>query len=201
VKDSPTKVVLHPNPKMLLQIAIEPEILQVHGDAPHPGHGVFGEVRCPVCAVRMHGHGWRTRSFFDTMDQGVPVWVHRCICPVCRLTYTLLPAWVHALKRYSMETIRKVLCHRISRGCFSGKLGVQRSLQRSWWSGFLRRMQASGNRPEQAVLLDACHKIGQTMASPPGVWALRRREDLVAWWHSRPPSHQRLPAVVCGRLY
>jgi hypothetical protein len=29
VKDSPTKVVLHPNPKMLLQIAIEPEILQV----------------------------------------------------------------------------------------------------------------------------------------------------------------------------
>jgi len=185
---------------MLLKIAIEPNIFQVRDDEGHPEHDVFGALYCPVCGSYLHGHGWRKRSHFDDSGHGIEIWVHRCLCPRCRKSYTVLPEGVAVLKRYSLETVRRMLRHRAMSGFFSGKGEVPRFLQRSWWKRFTDRIRAGPQLPATDVALSKIIALGQVVASPLGITSLENREDLVAWWHSSPPSHHRLPVLVTARM-
>jgi len=79
---------------MLLEIAIEPVVLQVVEGKGPPKSRVLGQFRCPACKVMLHGHGWRRRYFINDALESLQIWIHRKLCPCCWRTYTLLPSWV-----------------------------------------------------------------------------------------------------------
>lgn len=137
---------------MLFQHDISFDKVQVTEDRKTPDAEEFPVQTCPMCGRRMHAHGWRTRFIVDIERKTTLIWVRRVYCPGCRKTGTILPKFVHALKLFSLEAIRKVLGHRIESGSKSGRFAVSRYLQERWWRSFcLKRSGGDARGPGEMV--------------------------------------------------
>ncbi len=119
---------------MLLEIDINIENIQVEEESSHPpDFTILGKFTCPLCGLTLHGHGWRKRYYIDVDFLVLQIWVHRKICPNCRITFTLLPNWVHTLKQYSVLLIKRVLEFKIEHNYFSSRFRVAKFIQKKWY--------------------------------------------------------------------
>ena len=62
----------------------------------------FGLIRhCPACQTdSVIGHGWRHRQAHDATHTRIRI--HRGICKLCHLTFTMLPGWLIPGGHYSL---------------------------------------------------------------------------------------------------
>lgn len=65
---------------MLLEIAIELQVLQVVEGTGPPKSQKIGTFHCPACKVKLHGHGWRRRYFITETLNSIQIWIHRKRC-------------------------------------------------------------------------------------------------------------------------
>lgn len=136
--------VLTLNTKMLFHYDVSLKEVQVQEGKSHPEHSSLPPIACPSCGTRLIGHGWRTRNVSDIECKATLIWVHRLLCPFCRLTFTVLPSWVHASKISSLGTIRKLISYRIVNGHKDSRSKVSRRLQELWYRSFERQYRSSG---------------------------------------------------------
>lgn len=148
---------------MLLQCPLDGEKIQGLLREKHPDCSMFGYIACPVCHSHLQGHGWRRRYLQDGADTCRTIWIHRKRCPVCGRTYTLLPGIIHVLKLYTLETIVKVLSHRLEKGHFTRRIPVPVRLQSIWFGQFMRRSRSGTNFPDLGMILSSGD---QSLASP-----------------------------------
>ena len=128
---------------------------------------MFGMMYCICCGHKLHGHGWRLRYFIDCNGISIRIWIHRKLCPDCKMTYTLLPTWIHIFKLYSVKTIRRVLEAAIINGHLGNQQPVSRPLQRVWKTQFIQRACIENNTYTNESLLKKLHThMGSCIASP-----------------------------------
>lgn len=143
------------------------EKIQVVELGKHPQSAVMGTFPCVFCHHKLHGHGWRKRYSIDATLNSFQIWIHRKICPCCGTTYTLLPQWVHAFKLFSLETICRIIEHRIQSDHFGSSLGISGFLQRQWWKGCDARSRTTTDFPGLKETFQSLRKrFGGILASP-----------------------------------
>ena len=110
-----------------------------------------GEQRCPICGRRLRKHGRYFRSVVlgQTLER-LPV--YRYLCPQCRKTFSLLPAFVRPYGHFGLP-VREAAARMLSRGekvdalserlCQSPKTGgISGRTLRRWLQGWRRKAQA-----------------------------------------------------------
>jgi len=168
-----------------------------------PECAIFGILFCVCCSCRLYGHGWRKRYCIDVELNELRIWIHRKYCPVCGMTYTLIPEWLHVFKCYSVDIIRKVLEAASKSGHLGNQIPVSRSLQRSWIKQFRERACAKSNVNDGKSLLQMLTRFpGSCIASPLRVQILTRalRGKMDAYSFKRSGAHQRLLLFVPSGL-
>lgn len=107
-----------------------------------------GEQRCPICGRRLRKHGRYFRSLVlgHTLER-LPV--YRYLCPQCRKTFSLLPAFIRPYAHFGLS-VREAAARMLSRGekvdavterlCQSPKAGgISGRTLRRWLQGWRRR--------------------------------------------------------------
>jgi len=177
---------------MLLEIAIDLQIIQVvEGEGPPPS-SVTGEHYCAHCNQRLHGHGWRRRYFLDKALDAVVLWIHRKLCPLCKTTYTLLPTWMHAFKIFSVETILETLTYKLKRGRFCSFNGISGYLQRQWFTHFVKRSRISKSFAEHHRPPDESLEASSYLAAKSSLIVVKTVPVSRMAWYLNRPTHQRL---------
>ena len=125
---------------MLLYCASKPILFLASNGRKHPEHEEIEVPLCPVCKHKLYGHGWRLRNLYHG-DEWIIIWVHRCLCPECSKTFTVLPAEASAFEAYGLEVIIRVLKAIEARGRldYSKKAPVPINVKKHWWKNFTRR--------------------------------------------------------------
>ncbi|HEY4002040.1 MAG TPA: hypothetical protein VGO93_24410 [Candidatus Xenobia bacterium] len=177
---------------------------------------------CPLCGrPSLKGHGIRSRVAWVGL-WGFRLFVRRLICRGCprrrpgtkSATFTILPNFLHQLKRYTLEEIDRVIQGRFSNDLslralaeYTPPVGPAPSTQQEWCQGFwgaaplwlpvlfvwlvAREAIAVGRR----VALDAAAGLLETAVQAQSVWTRPEDEPLLIslWtWGSIP----RLPALL-----
>jgi hypothetical protein len=177
---------------MLLEIAIDLQIIQVvEGEGPPPS-SVTGEHYCAHCNQRLHGHGWRRRYFLDKALDAVVLWIHRKLCPLCKTTYTLLPTWMHAFKIFSVETILATLAYKLKRGRFCSFNGISGYLQRQWFKHFDKRLRITEDFVDHHQVLNESPVVSSCMAAKSSLIVVKTVPVSRMAWYLNRPTHQRL---------
>lgn len=63
-----------------------------------------GELSCPVCRAKLHGHG----GYFRYLG-GSLCWVFRVLCPPCGVTHVVLPGNVCAYRDMTLEMVEEIV--------------------------------------------------------------------------------------------
>jgi hypothetical protein len=177
---------------MLLEIAIDLQIIQVvEGEGPPPS-SVIGNHFCAHCNQKLHGHGWRRRYFQDTAVNTMVLWIHRKLCPMCKTTYTLLPTWIHAFKIFSVETIVATLAYKLKWGRFCSSNGISGYLQRQWYNYFVMRSRVSEDFADQYHLVDESSVVRSCLAAKLSLVIVKTVPVSRMAWYLNRPTHQRL---------
>jgi hypothetical protein len=122
------------------------------------------------------------------------IWMHRKLCPSCRMSYTLLPSWVHAFKCFSVEMIRAVLSRAFETGHLGNHFQLSRTLQRQWRRQFIAQVSIQTNLTDKQVL-ESLHAwvYGSCLTAPAvlKVLSCRLKGKMHALTHMS-KAHQRL---------
>lgn len=128
---------------MLLYCASKPMLFLASNGRKHPRHEEIEVPLCPVCKHKLYGHGWRLRNLYHG-EEWITIWVHRCLCPECRKTFTVLPKEAAAFEAYGLEVTIRVLKAIEAKGGidYSKKSLVPVNVQKHWWKNFTLRRRS-----------------------------------------------------------
>lgn len=188
---------------MCIYHAVSSLKIQVTKSGKPPDCSIFGIMYCICCGHKLHGHGWRLRYYIDVHGVAIRIWIHRKRCPECKMTYTILPKWVHIFKIYCVETIRNVLEAAARTGHLGNHQPVSRPLQRIWKRQFVQRACIENNTNTSESLLQ---KLAATpsnyLAAPLSIRVLTKplSGKLGLRFYRKPGSHQRLLLLMSSSL-
>jgi hypothetical protein len=160
------------------------------------GLETVGELRCPKCRAKLHGHGGYYRYLGNCRR-----WVSRVRCPPCGVTHGVLPGNVCAYRDLTLETLEEVVeagspsegSRHLDPSPVDGRRVARRLLR-----AFEKQIQAvAGWLP--AVSAGGLDKLRQIFGAQPGVLVrlrLRLMSPLGLWfsglcglWRHGRPSH------------
>lgn len=125
--------------------------------------GPSSEVACPVCAGRLWAHGKRLRVA-ETLTVCVLIEIVRKLCPRCNRTFSLLPDFLEAGKRFAREVAEEYVIALFLED------GTYRDIA---WS------EVDGEREDASASLSrVCRAVAQATSEAP-VLLLAMQQDLV----------------------
>ena len=187
MKTARSKVVFTLQKIMLLEFASFLLVVQVFGQeslaiaitqAEKDKYLSFEPETCPICKARLQGHGWRDR-YVVGLNGCILILVHRKRCPSCKMTFTLLPKSLHALRTYDADIIATVIRSFLETGRYINSIAVAKSLRKSWVAAFLKR-NSQGEAKGKDELLAILDKAQNAFFATPLSLMHLVREEIVS---------------------
>ena len=205
-EDSPTKSCLHPAKIMLLEFATFFLIMQVFSPEPkvltiekseRDRYLALEPSVCPICRSPLQGHGWRCR-YVAIVGGWLLIMVHRKRCPACKMTFTLLPKGVHALRLYDVQTIVATISSYLETGRYLNSIPLSKSLRKQWVKAFLRRNADEGCKDNKQLLKILEQTANAFLAAPLALKRLTQSDIFTRQNLERyKVPHQRLRLGLC----
>ena len=133
---------------------------------------------CPICKAHLQGHGWRYR-YVVGLNGCILILVHRKRCSSCKMTFTLLPKSLHALRTYDVGIIATAIRSFLETGRYINSIAVAKPLRKSWVKAFLKR-NSQGEVQDRNELLAILDKTQNAFFATPLSLAHLKREEVLS---------------------